>query len=207
MIKVIVLYLSPILIASFFVLLFVFGIYELNEYQQNKKWNSLNIKKTIATVTDYEGGGVKGGGSSVATFYVRDSVYSRNIEISNIIGSKFIVEYNEVNPVENRIYREFPLFEIDEKTINVIGKLTRYNSSVLKSLEYEFFVEDKFYKHTQYEEKDTNDKYTNIKEGQLFMVKYWNKDFRRSIIHLDKPLEYISQWWKYKVDENGKIIK
>ena len=162
--------------------------------------------KRQATVTDYTSG-PKASGSAVATYVVDDKKFSVSIEESYVYGEKFQLEYNQDNPSESKIYRDLPVFQKDESTNYTIGRLISYDSWFFRDMVYKFWIENRFYGKCQYQENDSSSRYPNVKEGQLFVVEYWLENPKRSIIHLDKPINYISEWWKYKIDINGQIIK
>lgn len=199
-------FLKELIVALLLVFTLGITIYKIISYQDSKYWNSVDKEQTIASVTGYTSG-PKASGSAVATYIVNDKEYSVSIEEGYVYGEKFQLEYNRDNPSENKIYREFPVFQKDESTNYVLGKLISYDSWIFRDMVYRFWIEDRFYEQGQYQEKDSNEKYPKVEEGQLFVVEYWVDNPKRSIIHLDKPVEYIPQWWKYKVDENGETHK
>ncbi|MCH4554132.1 hypothetical protein [Aestuariibaculum lutulentum] len=199
-------FLKELIVALLLVFTLGITIYKIKSHQDNKYWDSVDKEQTITTVTGYTSG-PKASGSAVATYIVNDKEYSVSIEESYVYEEKFQLEYNRDNPSENKIYRELPVFQEGELVNYTVGKLVSYNSWFFRNMVYKFWIEDRFYVEGQYQEEDSNTKYTNVEEGQLFVVEYWLDNPKRSIIHLDKPVKYISEWWKYKVDENGETHK
>lgn len=199
-------FLKELIVALFVVVILGVSFYKIYSFQDNKHWNSIEKENVIAVVTGYASG-PKASNSAIATYVVKGEEYSLTIENGYVLGEKFRLEYNINKPSENRIFREFPVFEKNEKTNYVIGKLISYDSWFFRSDNYEFWINDKVYTEGNYHNKELKIKHPNIKEGKLYLVEYWVENPKRSIMHLDKPIKYISNWWNYKVDKDGKIIK
>lgn len=190
-----------LLIISFFVFLF-----KMKRDKEDLSWSELSKEITIGEVTD-RAPGSKGSFRAVLSFIVDGKAYRKDIDVDYIKGEKFKVEYSVKNPNKSRVLKEYPLFTKGEKTSFVIGKLTNYNSFFSTSLRYEYWVGNKKYERRHYQKENSDELYPYVEEGQLFVVEYWEKDPRRSIIYLDRHIDYISRWWNYKVDVNGKIYK
>lgn len=194
----------PVFGLSLIIYFFVF-LFKIKTDGENIRWKALSKEFTIGEVVGRSKAAK--GSSAVLMYSVEGKKIKKLIDTDYIKGEKFKVEYSVKNPNKSRVLKEYPLFTKGEKTSFVIGKLTNYNSFFSTSLRYEYWVGNKKYERRHYQKENSDELYPYVEEGQLFVVEYWEKDPRRSIIYLDRHIDYISRWWNYKVDVNGKIYK
>tara|TARA_B100000809_G_scaffold95683_1_gene94335 strand:+ start:362 stop:988 length:627 start_codon:yes stop_codon:yes gene_type:complete len=200
--------LNNIILPCFGILLIVYlfvVIFNVKTDKEDLSWQELLKGVTIGKVVDISG--AANGSNAILEFSIDGKTYEKLIESTYVRGDKFKVEYRIKNHKDSKVLRDYPLFVEGENTKLVIGKLITYNSSIFRSSKFDYWVDKKKYERRQYEKENSKELYPNVEEGQLFVIEYWKQDPRRSIIYLDKPIDYISKWWKYKIDKNGKIIK
>lgn len=112
----------------------------------------------------------------------------------NVIGEKYVLEYDAENPEEHRVISYKPLFLKEEKTSFVKGNIRRVfkfkkftrNGSIY-AITFEYTVNERTYKKTQDLPPNYKELYPALKKGNQYKVEYWIKNPERSIIHLNQP--------------------
>ena len=143
----------------------------------------------------------RGGIDAIITFNVKGKKYkcytlSERYGI-NVYGEKFPVVYEEKKPKKCIVIRQ-PIFEKDElkETDSTLGRIItdveKYvhtkNKYVLKyAVTFEYEVNGKKYKKTQFLPDNYKEKFGEIKNGDKFLVRYWKPNPARVVMYFDKP--------------------
>lgn len=132
------------------------------------------------------------------TYLTHENKYKTSVSGNFLVGSKFLVEYDSLNPNISNVLITHPIFTNEESTKKVIGTLLGNNGFGFlfrKNSPFIRFV----YPYTNFNEYAI--RYTiqytdtiNIKNGNLYEVEYLKSEPYdisypyRAIIHLDKPI-------------------
>lgn len=156
-----------------------------------------NIESTIGVLTKYDSGGANNGHYGVLKFKVNDSIFFSNaVTYDYVLGDKFVIDYEKNNPEINKVREDKPVFLNNEITGITICEIKRYNTFFFNELWFFYWVNGVKYERDYDAPINSDELYPNLKKGNLYKVKYWKENPQRSIILLNEPLDYISEWWK-----------
>ena len=114
-----------------------------------------------------------------------------------VVGSKYKVAYNPLNPTQNYIMLHNPIFEDNENVAYSIGVVSpgisvyyakQYKADLYK-FTYTFYVNEKRYRAIEGYFLNINGSEKKDFAKKKFKVKYWVENPWRSIILLDEPVE------------------
>jgi len=101
---------------------------------------------------------------------------------SDVVGDKYIVQYDSLRPEEAEIIYFRPVFQKDEQVTESIGTISQI-IKVNKEFEFEYSVAGKSYRRYQHvKEKEILNMMT---KGQDFKITYWTKNPQRAILFHD----------------------
>lgn len=103
--------------------------------------------------------------------------------LTQVIGGKYEGYYDSLDNKNVVILYEKPVFVGGEKTKGVLGTIIEIGSA---GVLFNYQVKGIEYESMQYMEKGYRSKYSKIKEGVEFSIKYWVKNPQRSIMYFDK---------------------
>ncbi|MDO3695925.1 hypothetical protein QVZ41_13825 [Wenyingzhuangia sp. chi5] len=190
-------------ISLFVIVSFIVVLYKTYQYKDYESWNNKKIVEVDALVVDKEIGGGKGLLHSVIKYTINDTIYKTNISGYHTIGERLMIEC-EYNNYKNIRIRKLPFFLDSEDCSYVLGKITKVEKGEIyftywnnnKPIEYKHSIFGEFSK-----------KLLPINKKKLYVVQFLKKNPKRSLIHLDKSVNYTNYWWKYNVNNNGEIYK
>lgn len=136
------------------------------------------------------------GSNSILQYNVNNQIYvvtaGHCANKLNIIGEKYKIKYDKLEPSKGIVLEEQPVFLKDEKTLVIQGKVKRISlvsQKGKKELIFTFEINDTQFSRSQSIEKDYKEQYPDLKEGRSYEVEYWEQNPERAIIHLDKPIK------------------
>jgi|SRR5690554_171459 len=157
-----------------------------------------NKKVAIGTIVRHEQGQKSSGLDAVISYNYKDNVFEERIGSSkyeaNVIGEKYKVLFDSINPNKAIILDYQPIFEKSERTKVTIGKITRlYRFSWTDgkyipnyAIEFSYYVDSTELTKSQSLPKDFKAEYPDLKEGVEYEVEYWIKNPKRAIMKLKK---------------------
>ncbi len=178
-----------IVLAGGFIGCMVYGL--INEYvlQEEPDWDQIGVEN-VGTVYKISPG--SGGGAFI--WHIVDGKKYQAFDGTRfygmVIGDKFKILYDPLNPEKFKTKSWEPVFLEDEETIEVTGEITKVNDHTWWSkgkILFTYQVDGKFFKRGQHLAPNYKEYYPNLKEGNKYLVRYWVKNPQRAIIYLDKP--------------------
>ncbi len=154
-----------------------------NKTRDNIRWKeTIGILETAGRMDwiHYEANDVQ----FISRFYLRN--------YGEVNGEKYVIRYNIDNPQDVEIEYWNPVFEKDEKTIILKGKIIKVGYvnffSSKAFVNFDVYVNGRTFNRTQTLPKNVKKIYPNLKKGQYYKVECEEGNLRRCIIHLDKPV-------------------
>lgn len=171
-------------IAAFILMLFFYFCFKIINRENPEK----NLKTTIATITKIKSGG-RISHEVEYTFSSNNVEYTTNSNpIKNpIMGEKYIVEFDSLNPNKCKIRADKPVFLSHEVTKYTIGYLDVLNTNFFTSLSFTYYIDGKKFTKSYEPESGIAKRYPNFKERKKYIVKYWVENPERAIILPDQP--------------------
>ena len=157
-----------------------------------------NKKLTIGTIVRLEQGQKSSGLDAVVAYDFKDDRFEEIIGSSkyeaNVIGEKYKVLFDSVNPNQAIVLDYQPVFEKTEKKRVTIGKVTRLfrfswtDGKYIPNyaIEFSYQVDNSEFIKSQSLPKGFRDEYPDLKEGSVYEVEYWLKNPKRAIMKLKK---------------------
>ena len=119
-------------------------------------------------------------------------VYGIKYELSKVdrmyfvIGQKYNILYDSINPSNAKLLLKEPVFTIDDKTQTTHAKITsletEFFSKKAENVNFEYQVDGATYQTCQFSDWDKYD----VKLGDMFDLEYLESNPEIAIIHLDK---------------------
>lgn len=148
-------------------------------------------KEAVATYLGHDINGIYGrGGTDTWEYSINGKTYRDGAWNGQIVGAKYIVIYDSLNPYKNNILSERPVFAKDEKTDTTIGIITSADFAGRKKwlgITYKYQVKGIWYEYSQYKKCAISDTILP-KINDRYKVAYWIINPHRAIFQFDKPL-------------------
>lgn len=183
-------------IGLFFI--FCFGCNSVKQYKNIRK--DLRIQ-TIVSVTagNVLGFGKGRRGYNVGHYFVNGKIYVIKCPNSNVVGSKFIINYDSLKPWHyDALYFAHPIFFSDENTDITVASVTDLfiadgKRGYVDNISYQYEILSKEgSKKKRYFFNIVLDSgissYKGLTKGSKYLLQYWTENPQRAIIHLDKPV-------------------
>lgn len=131
------------------------------------------------------GGKKTGGLYSKVYFEYNDKDYWAELNGSDwVVGDKFIVYVDTIDPLQSYVDPASPLFESGENIMKASGKVL----STTGGIEFEYKVQNIVYSRYQFPPDNYEKIYGPIKEGDHFLVEYLLSNPKRAVIYLDQKV-------------------
>lgn len=149
-----------------------------------------NLKTTTCTVAHQSEDAV--GFIGWVDFSYNNKVYHKVIShFHTVLGAKYLIQFDSLNPDNNFVMFDKPIFLPDEKTFWAIAILKRINNSNVHFV-YEIIIDGKKIKKYVVTQAICCGKvkklHPELKKGQKFNVRYSPENPNRAIVYIDKPI-------------------